>query len=159
MAKAKVSEKYTRGLKESTAAKRKAEIRKRASGKSKSFKPLPGDKKAKTKESKYTKRVKRSGIRKRILERATKLKGSQDDRFVKAVALETGISKSIIDQVFRRGQAAWRVGHRPGATQAQWSRARVYSFLSKGKTTKTGDADLYQKAQKALKAKDKRYSF
>lgn len=159
MAKAKVSEKYTRGLKESTAAKRKAQIRKRAAGKDKSYKPLAGDSKAKTKESQYTKRVKRSGIRKRILERATKLKGSQDDRFIKAVALETGISKGIIDQVFKRGQAAWRVGHRPGATQAQWSRARVYSFLSKGKTTKTGDADLYQKAQKALKAKGKSFSF
>ena len=53
---AKVPKKYTKGLGESTQARRKAEIRKRIKGK-KSFKPLPGDARAKTKESKYTKLI------------------------------------------------------------------------------------------------------
>ena len=61
--------------------------------------------------------------------------------------------KSIIDTVMKRGAAAWAIGHRPGATQAQWQRARVYSFLTGGKTTTTGDADLYAKAKRALKDK------
>jgi hypothetical protein len=58
--------------------------------------------------------------------------GDQQERFLKGVAKVTGISKGIIDQVYKRGLAAWAVGHRPGATQSQWARARVYSFLQKG---------------------------
>ena len=56
----KVPKKYTAGLKESTAAKRKAEIRKRVRGEVKGkakYKPLPGDKKAKTKTSPHTKKA------------------------------------------------------------------------------------------------------
>ena len=52
----KVPKKYTSGLSESTAAKRKAEIRKRATGKVKGkdlYKPLPGDSKKTTRKSKY----------------------------------------------------------------------------------------------------------
>lgn len=152
MAKQKVPKKYTAGLSESTAAKRKAEIRKRIAGK-KSFDKLPGDSK-KTKPSVYTKRVTRSGIRKAVLDAATKMSGSQDERFVKAVAKVTDIPKSIIDKVFKKGQAAWTVGHRPGATQAQWARARVYSFISGGKTTTTADSALYLQAKEALKKKN-----
>ena len=55
----KVPRKYTSGLSKSTAAKRKAQIRKRATGKvtgKAKYKPLAGDSKAKTKPSKYTPR-------------------------------------------------------------------------------------------------------
>ena len=45
--------------------------------------------------------------------------------------------------------AAWRTGHRPGATQQQWGYARVSSFLLKGKTYHTTDADLATEAKKA----------
>jgi hypothetical protein len=38
--------------------------------------------------------------------------------------------------------AAWRTGHRPGATQQQWGYARVHSFLLCGKTHYTTDSDL-----------------
>ena len=53
----KVPSKYVAGLKKSTAAKRAAEIRKRAKGEVKGkdkYKPLAGDKVAKTKPSQYT---------------------------------------------------------------------------------------------------------
>jgi hypothetical protein len=40
----------------------------------------------------------------------------------------------------RRGMAAWKSGHRPGAGQQQWGYARVNSFLTKGKGT-WGKAD------------------
>jgi hypothetical protein len=154
MAKPKVPQKYIGSLSESTADKRKAEIRKRIAGKkADKYEPLPGDSKAKTRKSKYTGKVTRSGLRDAILEESQKQKGSQSDRFVKAVAKVTGVPKSIIDTVMKRGAAAWAIGHRPGATQAQWQRARVYSFLTGGKTTTTGDADLYAKAKKALKDK------
>ena len=40
----------------------------------------------------------------------------------------------------RRGMAAWKTGHRPGAGQEQWGYARVNSFLTKQPGT-WGDAD------------------
>lgn len=151
----KVPTKYVSGLKESTAAKRKAEIRKRSKGdvpKSKQYEPLPGDKTAKTKPSQYTTGA--GEIRQKILSRATKLSGTQDDRFVSAVSIETGIPKAIIREVYDKGLAAWAVGHRPGATAAQWARARVYSFITGGKTSETADQPLYIKAKKAIKDKN-----
>ena len=148
----KVQRNYTAGLSESTAAKRKAEIRKRIRGK-KSYKPLPGDKKAKTKPSKYTKRA--SGLRAKIREETTKARGStRRQRFFNATAKVTGIPKSIIEQVYKKGLAAWRVGHRPGASQEAWARARLYSFLTGGKTTEKADASEYLAAKKALKKKN-----
>lgn len=157
MAARKVPSKYTRGLGGSTQDRRRAEIRKRATGKKESYKPLPGDSKATTKPSQYTKRIKQSGLRRVIIEETPNGKGSQNERFVKAAARVTDIPRGIIQQVFDRGMAAWAVGHRPGATQTQWARARVYSFLTKGKTTTTGDADLFADAKKALKEKGKRW--
>ena len=41
--------------------------------------------------------------------------------------------------------AAWKTGHRPGATPHQWAYARVNSFITGGKTRTTGDADLWKK--------------
>tara|TARA_R100000657_G_C4672442_1_gene117282 strand:+ start:540 stop:1025 length:486 start_codon:yes stop_codon:yes gene_type:complete len=153
----KVPRKYTSGLGKSTAARRKAEIRKRVSGKrtgSAKFKPLPGDTK-KTRPSRYTLSAKK--MRQEIREATSKMEtGSQQDRFIRGVSKVTGIPKGIIDQVYKRGLAAWAVGHRPGATQSQWARARVYSFLQKGgAVTKGPDRELYQKAKKALEKKGK----
>lgn len=148
----KVSKKYTSGLSESTSAKRKAEIRKRATGKKESFEPLPGDSKAKTKPSTHTQKAKRTGLREEILEQATKEKGSQKERFITAAAKVSKTPRNIIKQVFERGEKAWSVGHRPGATQRAWAIARVYSFLTGGKTTKTGDKDLFEEAKKRRKS-------
>ena len=151
----KVQEKYVRGLKKSTADKRKAEIRKRMKGK-RSDKPLPGDSKAKTRKSKYTKRA--SGIREEIRELTPKMKGkNQKDRFIAAASRATGIPKRILTEVYDKGLAAWRVGHRPGATASQWAKARIYSFLTGGKTSKTADASLYLEAKKAIKEKNGKF--
>lgn len=150
----KIQKKYTAGLSESTAAKRKAEFRKRIRGK-KSFAPVAGDAKAKTKESKHTKKAK--GIRQEIMMLTPKMKGSQEERFKKAAARATGIPFSIIDQVYKKGLAAWRVGHRAGASQSAWAKARLYSFLTGGKTSKTADASLYLKAKESLKKKNSKF--
>lgn len=62
---------------------------------------------------------------------------------LKKKADETGVPIGIIRAVARRGLAAWRTGHRPGATQQQWAYARVNSFLGKGEGTWGGaDKDL-----------------
>ena len=56
---------------------------------------------------------------------------------------KTGISYDILKQVYDRGIAAWKTGHRPGASQHQWAFARVNSFIMGGPTQKTTDADLW----------------
>ena len=155
MAKAKIQKKYTSGLGGSTAARRKAEFRKRIEGKRSGaarFKPVAGDTK-KTKPSKYT--LSASKLRAEVRDATSKMKsGDQQERFLKGVAKVTGISKGIISQVYKRGLAAWSVGHRPGASQAQWARARVYSFLQKGgAVTKGPDRELYDRAKKQLEKK------
>jgi hypothetical protein len=62
-------------------------------------------------------------------------------------ASKSGISYAILKQVYNRGMAAWKGGHRPGATPQQWALARVNSFLIGGKTRQTADADLWKKAK------------
>jgi len=66
-----------------------------------------------------------------------------------AKAAVTGVPLKYIRVSYNRGLAAWRTGHRPGATQQQWGYARVHSFLLKGKTYWTTDADLARAAKAA----------
>lgn len=72
-------------------------------------------------------------------------------RFPTAHSLEqkaavTGVPLRFIRASYNRGMAAWRTGHRPGATQQQWGYARVHSFLLCGKTARTTDSDLRREA-------------
>ena len=64
---------------------------------------------------------------------------------------KSGVPYSILKQVYNRGMAAWKGGHRPGTTPQQWAFARVNSFLTGGKTRTTADADLWKKASAAKK--------
>ena len=64
---------------------------------------------------------------------------------LKKKADASGISYGILKKVFDRGMAAWKTGHRPGATPHQWAYARVNSFITGGKTRTTADADLWAK--------------
>jgi hypothetical protein len=83
----------------------------------------------------------------------TKLQGKDfDEEFeisesaesaLKKKAEKSGISYGTLKKVYDRGMAAWRTGHRPGATQQQWAFARVNSYITKGKGTYHGaDKDL-----------------
>ena len=54
----------------------------------------------------------------------------------------------ILKQVFKRGVAAWRTGHRPGTNPTQWGLARVNSFTTKSIGTWVGaDKDLAAKVR------------
>src|SRR5210317_2051830 len=56
---------------------------------------------------------------------------------------KSGMSYSILKKVYDRGMAAWKSGHRPGASQQQWAFARVNSFVTKSSGTWGGaDKDL-----------------
>ena len=58
-------------------------------------------------------------------------------------AKKTGMPYNILKKVYDRGMAAWKGGHRPGATQQQWAFARVNSFVTKSSGTWGGaDKDL-----------------
>jgi hypothetical protein len=67
---------------------------------------------------------------------------------VKNKAEKTGMPYNILKQVYDRGMAAWKGGHRPGATQVQWALARVNSFVTKSSGTWGGaDKDLAAKVK------------
>lgn len=57
-------------------------------------------------------------------------------------AQETGAPLWALIAVYRRGLAAWRTGHRPGANAFAWGMARVNSFLVGGKTFHGPDRDI-----------------
>lgn len=128
-------EKYFKGLtrKQNQQRKRSATRRTKMSFKDpKAYVPFKSDKGVKTRKSSYTERFHR------------KYPGVTS---LPEIAKSTGISKSILDKVYDRGMAAWRTGHRPGASQHAWGMARVYSFALHGKTWKTADADLASKVK------------
>ena len=61
---------------------------------------------------------------------------------------KSGMPYSILKQVYERGMAAWKGGHRPGASQHQWAFARVNSFVTKSSGTWGGaDSDLAKKVK------------
>ena len=67
---------------------------------------------------------------------------------LKKKAEKSGMPYSILKKVYDRGMAAWRGGHRPGATQQQWAFARVNSFVTKSTGTWGGaDKDLAAKVK------------
>jgi phosphopantetheine adenylyltransferase len=132
---------YAGDMSKSTKEKRAAHFNK---GKKKddndpsAYEPAPGDASAKTKESEYTKKYKEKyGEEVEISESA--------DKSLQKKADKSGISVGILKQVYKRGVAAWRTGHRPGTTPEQWGHARVNSFIVGGKTRTTADADLWKK--------------
>lgn len=131
-----IPEKYLAGLPPKERAERKREIERRKR-EGANFEPLPSDDTAKTSPSKYSK----TELAERVRER---MKTNSAEAFIRAAAHVSGVSARLIREVHERGAAAWKTGHRPGASQVAWSRARVYSFLTGGKTQKTADADLWR---------------
>ena len=94
--------------------------------------PAPGDASAKTKPSKHTLKFKQMY--------------GEGNEGLKKKAEKSGISYGILKKVYDRGMAAYKTGHRPGATAQQWAFARVNSFITKGKGTWGGaDKDLASK--------------
>jgi len=66
-------------------------------------------------------------------------------------AKKSGFSLGILKQVYKRGMAAWKVGHKPGTTPQQWGMARVNSFITGGRTRVKGDPDLWAKQKGKIK--------
>ena len=92
------------------------------------YKLFKTDKNVETKTSSYTSKFRKKypGV--------TKLKD---------ISKVTGIPLKTLKTVYDRGLAAWRTGHRPGASPQAWAYARVHSFVMKGKTYYTADKNLH----------------
>jgi len=63
-------------------------------------------------------------------------------RSLPEISKATKIPLKTVKTIYNRGLAAWRTGHRPGASPQAWGYARVHSFATKGKTYYTADKDL-----------------
>lgn len=57
------------------------------------------------------------------------------------------IPLGILREVYNRGMAAWRSGHRPGVAPQQWALGRVNSFITGVGKSRKADADLWKKAK------------
>ena len=137
-------EKYFRGLTKKKKKERSKEIDKFGKLDSKDPKAYVGfktDKGVKSRKSSYTKVFQKKFPEAKSLEE-------------KAAA--TGVPVKYIRKSYNRGLAAWRTGHRPGATEQQWGYGRVHSFLTCGKTYHTTDSDIARDA-KRTSAKARKY--
>lgn len=133
--------KYYRGLTKRKAIERKRDATRRArmSWKNpRAYTPFKTDTGVKGKSSGYTQRWKKMYPKSSGITSASKI---------------TGVPKRLLQKSYDRGMAAWRTGHRPGATQQQWGYARVYSMLLCGKTHYSTDADLVREAKKTRRAR------
>ena len=87
--------------------------------------------------------VKGHEIAKKILNKEEKRVYVESMAGLKKKADKSGMPYSVLKKVFDRGMAAWKTGHRPGASQQQWAYARVNSFITKSSGTWGGaDKDL-----------------
>ncbi len=157
----KGQEAYYKGLPKSTAQKKKSQITAQAEKPSddpSAYKALPGDKKAqsqgKVKTSSYVKKY-REMFGESVNEKETTedqlkkgaIENPDIEKALKKKVEETGVDIDILRVVMRRGMAAWKAGHRPGATQEQWGYARIASFVTKGPTYKSTDSDMAKVAR------------
>jgi len=136
--------KYYKGLSWAAKTRRRREIKKRSiiSWKNpRAYKPFQTDRGVKTRKSSY-------------VEQWNKLHPGVTS--IEEKAAITGVPEDILRACYDRGMAAWRTGHRPGATEQQWGHARVASLLVCGKTHYGPDSDLVRKA-KVRSAKARRW--
>jgi hypothetical protein len=71
----------------------------------------------------------------------------------------TGVPLGILTKIYNKGKAAWRTGHRVGATETQWGHARVNSFLTFGCTLFTADFYLFEESLLKMKLYQRRKWF
>jgi hypothetical protein len=119
-----VPERYLKGLKGSDRQKQIKSI----------FEGKPRPKTAfKSKESSWTKK-----FNDKYSEQLDKMKGGRSKRNIAKV---TGIPFKAIDEVFKKGEAAYFTsGSRPNQTPQSWAYARVYSYILGGNARKVDNS-------------------
>ena len=169
------SKAYYAGLSKSTAEKRKAHFNKhgkKADDNNSAYKPAPGDATAETKPSIHTKKAaamgmgptdeacwdshKQIGMKKKgkkmvpnCVPKNESYNINENKKGLQNKAEKSGMPLGVLKQVYNRGMAAWKTGHRPGTTPEQWGMARVNSFITKSSGTwGKADKDLAAKVKK-----------
>jgi hypothetical protein len=133
--KAYLPKKYYKGLSDKKRTQRRREIAKYGKlswDNPSAYVGFKTDKDVATKTSKYT---------------SSWQKLFPDAHSLESKSRATGVPLKYITESYNRGMAAWRTGHRPGATQEQWGYARVHSLLLCGKTFHTADSDIVETAK------------
>jgi len=123
--------KYYRGLSSKNKTLRHSEIAKRSKMSwktARAYRPFKTDQNVKTRRSSYSSRWHSK---------------HPEAKSLPEISKASGVPISTLKTVYNRGMAAWRTGHRPGASQQAWGMARVHSFVLHGKTWRTADADLH----------------
>ncbi|NBP03033.1 MAG: hypothetical protein EBU90_23550 [Proteobacteria bacterium] len=171
--KAKVNPAYLKGSPEKK--KREKEIRTRAKKDTddpSAYRPFATDKDPRTgkpietKPSKWNKKVKDmfgegtdeldlESLREFISEVLLLEKGDSVTKALKNKAEKSGAPMGALRAIYNKGLAAWRTGHRPGASQHAWAMARVNSVLAGGPARKV-DAAQWEKIKKHRGKKKKK---
>lgn len=157
----KLPKKYKKGLTKEEQKIMKREVKetsKMDEDDPKAYEEWESDKKYKArgknpKKSKHTEEYEKRFGKKESVDEAEVLVESSK-KALKNKSEESGIAYGILKDVFDRGMAAWRTGHRPGVSPNQWAMGRVNSFITGGKTRTTTDKDLWEKHKKNKKKKD-----
>ncbi len=137
-----VPARYFTGLSQREKAQRLRRMKEgtqRKSSDPRGYRPFPSDKDKKVRKSRYTQKFEKLYPNAKSLQQK---------------ASATGVPFNIIKKVYNKGLAAWRTGHRPGASQHAWGYARVHSFLTRGKTFYTADVSLVREALPRMTAKN-----
>ncbi len=140
---------YFKGLSKKDKDERERVIKKRAkmdSDDPDAYKGFRSDKGVKTKPSKWNAKFKKmygemTEDQKTVFHEklSAKIKKALKNKAKKANA-----PQGALTTVYNKGLAAWRTGHRPGASQHAWAMARVNSFLAGGPARKVDSAQWNQ---------------
>jgi len=76
-----------------------------------------------------------------------KKKGANVTQALKNKAEKANAPMGALRTIYNKGLAAWRTGHRPGASQHAWAMARVNSVLAGGPARKV-DAAQWERIKK-----------
>lgn len=146
---------YYKGLSKKDKEERERVIKRRSkmdSDDPKAYKGFRSDKGVKTKPSKWNAKFKKmygelSEENKKVVHEALSAKIK---KALKNKAKKSNAPQGVLTTVYNKGLAAWRTGHRPGASQHAWAMARVNSFLAGGPARKV-DASQWKQVTKHRK--------
>tara|TARA_Y100000385_G_scaffold285013_1_gene344144 strand:- start:1276 stop:2280 length:1005 start_codon:yes stop_codon:yes gene_type:complete len=148
---------YFKGLSKKEKDERERVIKKRSKMKSSdpdAYKPFKSDKGKKTKPSSSTLKFKKMFGELNEDEQqlfAEKL-SAKIRKSLKSKAAKANAPMGALTTIYNKGLAAWRTGHRPGASQHAWAMGRVNSVLTGGKARKV-DAAQWKQISKHRKKK------
>lgn len=148
---------YFKGLSKKDKEERERVIARRSkmkSGDPDAYKPFKSDKGKKTKPSSSTLKFKKMfGELKEDEQQIFAEKLSAKIRTsLKNKAKKANAPMGALTTIYNKGLAAWRTGHRPGASQHAWAMGRVNSVLTGGKARKV-DAAQWKQISKHRKKK------